>query len=120
MDYEKMFNELVIRVSAEEIGRMIVEEGCPQSFGLSDDKYCGIHPHDCPDCWAKVLGMQRGGVMDYEKIFSVLVDRVGKEEAAKIIVKAGCPGLFGLAHEKGCVVDLDDCPNCWANALGGD
>jgi hypothetical protein len=54
--------------------------------------------------------------MDYEKMFDKLVERFGKEELSRIIIKLGCPTWIPSA--KYCEADHQECPGCWAKALG--
>ena len=69
--------------------------------------------------------------MDYKKMFNALIEKIGKEEIGRIIVekicKEGigrivirntCPSLFDLLDAKECKLDLQECPGCWAKALG--
>jgi hypothetical protein len=56
--------------------------------------------------------------VDYKKILTTLIEEIGEAEIGRIIIREGCPGLFGLSHVIYCVTDQGDCPDCWANALG--
>jgi len=58
MDYGEMVDALIEQVDKEKIGRLIVKAGCPYSFGLSDATDCETDQRDCPDCWARALGIE--------------------------------------------------------------
>jgi hypothetical protein len=60
MDYKKILAALIEEIGEEEIGRGIIREGCPGLFGLSHVIYCKTDRGDCPECWAKALGMEEG------------------------------------------------------------
>jgi len=58
--------------------------------------------------------------MNYEKLFKVLVEKLGREEIGKIVIRNTCPSSFGWSIVKDCGTDQQNCRKCWAKALGMD
>jgi hypothetical protein len=52
MDYKKMFKKLVKKHGTTH-GFL-----CPSSIGLITVEDCEPYPQNCPDCWAKALGLE--------------------------------------------------------------
>jgi len=57
-------------------------------------------------------------MMDYKKMFSKLVKKLGREKIGRIIVGQICPGMFCLTDIDVCGPYPQNCRRCWAEALG--
>jgi hypothetical protein len=58
MDYRKMLDVLIKKLGREEIGRIIIGEICPATFGLATLEECATYPQNCRKCWAEALGLE--------------------------------------------------------------